>query len=269
MIARLFFFFFCLVAVGVAHGALPEDDFLVIRYQAQKKEAAGKAIQRFTLVYQGLETDSFAVYYQQFGDPNLYTPEREDGQFVIAADSSSFFRLIAIGRAKDSGILHIAQTDFCLFGNAKEKVRRHRVSFSEKKPPFFPFQCEAPKNNYWPQTGQAFVFQLHLPQPPERMELAVWANNLLSALHPDEQLRFNYTPEHDPRLRETGTGASRQDIFLGKVTKGDEQIRISYTLLLHRSRTAFLSPGPGVALFLLSVLFFGGWVRLKRKGGPW
>jgi hypothetical protein len=191
----------------------------------------------------------------------------ENQRAAISSDKASFFRLFALGGLKNR--YYIAQADFPGFGNSKVKVEKKPAK--TPKEPMPSIDLVSPKFNYWPQTGQCFTFRLQPNIPSNDIELFVLEKGRLRALEPAEKRGFSYVPSHDKQLRSGNVAAGRQDTIIVRITNGNEIYKISYAMLLHRSRTAFLDQKAGFAVFLTPALLFAAWVAIKRKRSktPW
>ena len=256
-----------LVMANVAHATTVDDDLLFFEYLDQARDLNGQVTQNFALRFNGPELDFLNVYFQQSGEKNLYEATLENRRVAITSIKRSFFRLFAFGGSKNR--YYVAQTDFPGFGHSKVKVERTPAIPTKRPMPLI--EKMSPKFNYWPQTGQCFTFRLHPNVPTNGIELSVVENGRLRTLDTDEKSGFSYTPSHDEQLRNGDVKASRQDTIIARLTNGSDIYKISYTLLLHRSRTAFLDQKAGVAVFLASASFVGIWIAIKRKRSktPW
>jgi hypothetical protein len=256
------------LAMASAVYALPvDDDLLFFEYLEQVREINGQVTQNFALHFNGPELDFLDVYFQQSGETTFYEATVENQRVAITSDKRSFFRLFAFGGLKDR--YYIAQVDFPGFGNSKVKAEKKRVI--PPKEPMTSIDLLSPKSNYWPQTGQCFTFRFQLNVLPNDIEIFVMENGRIRTLERDEKGRFSYTPSHDKRLRNGIVAAGRQDTIIARIAKGDNIYKISYSMLLHRSRTAFLDQKWGLAVFLATALLFGTWIVIKRKRSktPW
>lgn len=211
----------------------------------------------------GSKLDYLHVFYMIEGEPTLYKADYENGKAVIVADSFSFFRLYVMGGYQSENLLYVAQTDFCLFGNAKQKVDRRPVNNVTNLPPRI--ELVSPKRNYWPQTGQLHSFSCNFPQKVKELYLGVVENGKMHDLTYDDKLFFTYMPPHDKALRNSGVSAGRHDVILARYEGDGYSSRHTYTMRLHRSRTAFHRRDLGVLVFLLSIGVFCLWVVGKRR----
>jgi len=256
-----------LALAGVAHATPVDGDLLFFEYLEQERNINGQVTQNFALRFNGPELDFLDVYFQQIGDATLYEATVENQRVAITSCKRSFFRLFAFGGLKNR--YYVAQADFPGFGHSEVKVERKPAIPAKKPVPLI--DQVSPKFNYWPQTGQCFTFRLKSNDPANGIELFVMENGRLKALETDEKKGFSYTPAHDERLRTGNITAARQDTIIARITNGDDITKISYTMLLHRSRTAFLDQKAGFAVFLASAFLIGIWIAIKRKRSktPW
>jgi hypothetical protein len=223
--------------------------------------------QNFALRFDGPELDFLDVYFQESGDATFYEAIMENQRVAITSDKASFFRLFAFGGLKNR--YYVAQADFPGFGNSKVRVEKKPALPPKKPMPLIDLLL--PKFNYWPQTGQCFTFRLQPDVPVNDIELFVLENGRLRALEINEKKGFSYVPPHDKELRNGNVAAGRQDTIIARITNGNDIYKISYSMLFHRSRTAFLDQKAGFTVFLASALFFCIWVAIKRKRSktPW
>jgi hypothetical protein len=256
------------LAMASAVQALPvDDDLLFFEFLEQVREINGQVTQNFSLRFNGPELDFLDVYFQQSGDATLYEATVENQRVAITSDKASFFRLFAFGGLKNR--YYVAQADFPGFGNSEVKIEKKPAAAPMGSTPLI--DLVSPKFNYWPQTGQRFTFRLQPNVPPNNIELFVLENGRLRPLEPGEKRGFSNVPSHDKQLRNVNVAAGRQDIIIVRITNGNDIYKISYAMLLHRSRTAFLDHKAGFAVFLAFTLFFATWVAIKRKRSktPW
>lgn len=258
---------FWLFMASAVHAAPVDADLLFFEYLEQVREMNGQVTQNFALRFNGPELDFLDVYFQQNGEATFYEATLENQRVAITSDKASFFRLFAFGGLKNR--YYVAQADFPGFGNSKVKVERKPAIPSNEPMPLI--DLVSPQFNYWPQTGQCFTFKLRQNVPTNDIELFVLEHGRLSALGSYEKKGFSYVPSHGKQLRNAGASAARQDTIIARITNGNDVFKISYAMLLHRSRSAFLDQKSGFAVFLASVFLFGIWVGIKRKRSktPW
>ena len=265
--ALIIIYIFCQAIVSAVHASPVDNDFLFFEYLELKKEKNGQATQKFVLRFNGPELDFLDVYFQQNGDAAIYQAKVENQRVAISSDKSSLFHLFAFGGYKNRR--YVAQTNFILFGNSKVKVKKQPAILPNE--PIQLIELVSPKFNYWPQTGQHFTFKLDTNFSANDVKVFVLENQHLKVLEPDKKMFFSYVPGHDKQLRAASKKAGRQDTIFARITNGKDLYKITYAMFLHRSRTAFLNQDLGVAAFLVSVLFFGIWIAMKRKRSktPW
>ncbi len=238
-------------------------------YLDLEKEKNGLATQKFELHSGGISFDSLVVYYRAGNDKIYYQAKIYDNIVTISSEKSSYFTLYALGKNKKG--LYIAKTSFCLFGNSQEIPEKHPAVLPDEVMP--DIELISPKFNYWPQTGQHFKFKLVTEFMPEtekgfaikELKFVVKENQRVIELAPDVNMVFSYVPAHDKELRQKGVSGTRQDIVFVHDETDNAFYQITYTILLHRSRTAFLSKKTGAAVLTGSLLLFLTWIILKRK----
>ncbi len=247
---------------------VPASDFLSIQYLGKHQAKNGQVCQAFKLIGADNMVDAAAVYYQEVRSPVLYQAGVSEACFTICADRPSRIRVFAMAHTPLRFFL--AQTDTALFGRSKSPPERspadRMVTDMLSIHPYI--EVISPGNLYWNQTGQNFQFRIVTPFEVTRRHLSVLENGRRRRLLSNRESVFAYVPAHDRDLREAGPHACRNDILFVRLADGASEFNLTYSLLLHRSRSAFDNHAAGTAVFAFSVLFFAGLVLMKRRT-PW
>ncbi|WDP91023.1 MAG: hypothetical protein HUN04_15500 [Desulfobacter sp.] len=266
----------CLVLAPAAPAPgkpLPERPEFYFSYLEFKKEINGQASQTFELVSPE-NAKGIHLLFREGEAPNLYTIKPVNGIIKITGSHRRLVRVYAFGRAGDR--ILTASAVFFLWGNSKTPAERIPAGQDARAAlAALPFVALSPdRGGYWPQTGQAFRFRLRQGGPDSSETtpeggFKVVERETLRPLPPDG----THIPAHDLDLNRQGAAAFRQDIvftdliFTDRVG-GGQRVRASYTLKLHRSRTAQDNHMAGWAAMGGSLCLFTGWVLIKRRR-PW
>ncbi|MCP4117727.1 MAG: hypothetical protein GY737_20480 [Desulfobacteraceae bacterium] len=179
----------------------------------------------------------------------------------IKACQTALFEVFVRGTIARQSFL--AQTSLIMFGHCSEKEKREPLGRQDE----FPFfSLVSPIYNYWPQTGQTFKFVFN-PADSAVADATVMVadgNRIVKKIDLSP-LNFDYTPLHDRKLNQKGYDACKENILFVKQGGGESFCKTAYTLLLHRSRTAFFNLSSGVALFFLTIIVVSSITLIRRR----
>ncbi len=269
MALRLISVFICCCLKPALLWADPLDaGFLFIQHLEKHKEKNGRVHQAFKLVCTDKKVDAITVFYRERRAPTFYQAKVADACFTISADRPSGIQVIAIARTAHKTLL--ARTETMLFGQSKtlpERVVADPTATAGLS--ILPYiDLVSPDNYYWNQTGQTFRFRIKAPFDAGQTNLSALENGRTLSLMPNRESEFVYVPPHDRYLRKAGALAFRNDILFASVMDGGAEFKLTYSLMVHRSRYAFNSHSTGIAVFSVSIFFFAGLIVIKRKT-PW
>jgi hypothetical protein len=197
------------------------------------------------------------------GDPEdaeIHALEWEaDGRRLVIL-GGEYARITVFARAEIQGRPHYAQTAFNLYGRAGagEAPEPSRLSQAPDWPEFL-VGSDGPL--YWPQTGQTFTLQLKGDQNAAA-RLAVWDGGRRVAELLPGAAGFQYQPAHDSALDRAGDAASKPLVFVLPIDNGG---LASFTLFVHRSRSAGRDLPAGLGLFSAAAAVSGALVWLARR----
>ncbi len=242
--------------------------FIFIQHLDKKNDKHGRVHQAFKLVCTDKKVEAIAVFYRENRGPTLYQTKVADACFTISADRPSGIQVFAIARTAHKTLL--AHTETMLFGQSKTLPERVAVDPTATAGlSILPYiDLVSPDNYYWNQTGQTFRFRIKAPFDAGQTNLSVLENGRTHSLSPNRGSEFVYVPPHDPNLRKAGVQAFRNDILFACVMEGGAEFKLTYSLMVHRSRYALNNHPAGIAVFTVSVFFFAGLIMIKRKT-PW
>lgn len=235
-------------------------------YLEFKKEVNGQASQTFELIRPENARD-IHVLFQEDGTSNLYSMVPDKGKLTITGSRRRLIRVYAVGRS--DGSLLTASASFFLWGDSKAPTEWVPAGQDALKTlAALPFVILSPsREHYWPQTGRPYRFYLstNTPGNPDFPgPINVLEREAIRPLPADG----THIPSHDALLNRQGSGAFRQDIIFADLVHDGKNLQASYTLKLHRSRTAQDAPLFGWMTLGGSLIFFVGWIIIKRRR-PW
>ncbi len=248
----------------------PEEKFLWLEYGKQLKNKDGSVVQVLLVRDNGgsksfnslSSRGKFKAIYRVDRKNNYSLPlyfDRGRAELRIKSGKTSFFE-VRLTACLD-GALYSAETSFYLFGKADYLIKRDKLKDIPEHFPIISMHFSA--DNYWPQTGREYRFKVnsHTGYIPEIK--AIDKKNILSLdLHHSGE--FTYTPSHDRDLDKQGSGAYKGSVIYMKEEGGGRIFKRTYTLLLHRSRSAYHDLTSGLFLLSGSIAFFLSLVILAR-----
>jgi hypothetical protein len=180
----------------------------------------------------------------------------------IKAGKASFIEVCLTVREKDT--VYTAETSFYLFGKSGKETERENPA---DKPVLFPIvSILSPAYNYWPQTGEEYTFKVNSGKDPGKsIKIMAIDKKKISPLNPRGNGEFTYTPPHDRDLDTQSAGAYKGNIIQIKEKRGSRMYKRTYTLLLHRSRYAYLHLKSGLVLVSGTMAFFLSLVIFTRR----
>ena len=269
-----------LFITGVFVSPLPDtaaaetDDMILpglwFEQEPSVRENDGRTSKKIRVRFRGVGPDRLAAYYTVGRKEVCYRADMRDGVITLTSRRTADFHIWAVGDW--DGQSHVARTDAVLFADDGGKAER-AICYPESHA-VFSLELDAGRVPYWPQTGQSFMFRIRAGGFGESAEvlgpLRVFTNGRMRELTPDEKPAAVYVPDHDSVLRRAGAVAGRNDVVFTTVRAGRREWRLTYTLYVHRSRTAFEHKGGGAAVLAAGFFFTTGWILLHRKRrAPW
>lgn len=188
-----------------------------------------------------------------------------EAEIKITAGKTSFFKVYVFVITET--INYIAETSFYVFGSSKNPIHRDIL---RTELDFLPnLKIIYPEYNYWPQTGQEFKFLLGSDKVNFTVNDAkVIDKGNIETLKLSPDGKFSYIPPSDKLLDLQGISAFKGNILYFRMKSNNKITKLTYTLLLHRSRFANLRLKHGIALFVGTIIFFTFSVLIARKRSP-
>jgi hypothetical protein len=190
-----------------------------------------------------------------------------DCSLDITSSTTARLEVYVVGTCENRHFM--AQTVQALFGKAGASPTSAPALLSNPIVDLPHLSLAPSYSDYYMQTGQTYNFSYagH-GSAAETVSVFERQQRLAAAVTLEPTGDFAFTPSRDPGLDSTGPQASKETVLLIQETANNRGYATTFTLLLHRSRSAQLQLLPGGILFGLTAAAILALVIVMKKR-PW